>query len=111
MGKTALKRSWPGGQGRNVAREMRSVKRNAKGGIEAMAKRKRSRKAVVGNRADAAAPLRKALASRSKAELASTLLELAKADRGVLRQLTAAGRSAQPDRADAPGSRPGRQCG
>src|SRR5437870_5139877 len=57
--------------------------------IGAMAKRKQSRKAVVGHRADAAAPLRNALASRSKAELVSTLLELAKADRGVLRQLTA----------------------
>jgi light-regulated signal transduction histidine kinase (bacteriophytochrome) len=35
------------------------------------------------------APLRRALCRRRKAELVDTLLELAQADRGVLRQLTA----------------------
>jgi hypothetical protein len=35
------------------------------------------------------APLRRALSRRRKAELVDTLLELAQADRGVLRQLTA----------------------
>ncbi|HVA49940.1 MAG TPA: hypothetical protein VNH11_26475 [Pirellulales bacterium] len=38
---------------------------------------------------DPAAELRKALVRRSKAELVEVLLELAQADRGVLRQLTA----------------------
>src|SRR5258706_227339 len=38
--------------------------------------------------ADSAANLRKSLASQSKAELVNVLLELAEADRKVLRQLT-----------------------
>jgi len=54
-----------------------------------MSKRKSKKAAPREKRADSAAGLRKALTSRSKAELVSTLLELAEADRGVLRQLTA----------------------
>jgi hypothetical protein len=43
----------------------------------------------VGKRTDNAAALRKALAQRKKAELVDLLLELAQADRTVLRRLTA----------------------
>jgi len=54
-----------------------------------MSKRKSKKAASTGKRTDATAELRKALTSRRKAELVSALLELAQADRGVLRQLTA----------------------
>lgn len=54
-----------------------------------MSKRKSKKAAPAGKRADAAAELRKALTRRKKDELVSALLELAQADRGVLRQLTA----------------------
>ena len=54
-----------------------------------MSKRKSKKAAPAGKRADATAALRKALTKRTKAELVSTLLELAQDDRGVLRQLTA----------------------
>lgn len=54
-----------------------------------MSKRKSKKAAPAEKRADATAALRKALTSRKKAELVSALLELAQADRGVLRQLTA----------------------
>lgn len=53
-----------------------------------MSKRKSKKAALAGNRADAAAALRKALSSRKKAELVSVLLELAQEDRKILRQLT-----------------------
>ena len=52
-----------------------------------MSKRK-SKKAPAGKRVDTIAELRKALTSLKKAELVSALLELAQADRGILRQLT-----------------------
>lgn len=54
-----------------------------------MAKRTSKKASSAGKRADVAAELRKALTSRKKAELVSALMELAQADRGVLRQLTA----------------------
>lgn len=54
-----------------------------------MSKRKSKNAAPAAKRNDGAAKLRKALTSRTKAELVSALLELAQADRGVLRQLTA----------------------
>jgi hypothetical protein len=54
-----------------------------------MVKRKAKKADPAGKRTDAAAELRKALASRKKAGLVSALLELAQADRRVLRQLTA----------------------
>src|SRR5438309_1235836 len=54
-----------------------------------MSKRTSKKAAPVRKRTDATAGLRKALNSRVKAELVSALLELAQADRGVLRQLTA----------------------
>jgi hypothetical protein len=54
-----------------------------------MSKRKSKKAAPAGKRADATAELRKALTNRTKAELVSTLLELAQDDRGVLRQLIA----------------------
>ena len=53
-----------------------------------MSKHKPKKAAPAGKRADSTAQLRKALTRRSKAELVSALLELAQADRGVLRQLT-----------------------
>lgn len=50
----------------------------------------KSKKAVSPRKpADTTAGLRKALNARSKADLVSVLLELAREDRGVLRQLTA----------------------
>jgi hypothetical protein len=53
-----------------------------------MSKRK-AKKAPAGKRVDATAELRKALTSLKKVELVSVLLELAQANRGILRQLTA----------------------
>src|SRR6266699_1081919 len=54
-----------------------------------MSKRKPKKAAPIGKRMNPAAALRQALARRKKAELVDALLELAQADRGVLRQLTA----------------------
>ena len=54
-----------------------------------MSKRKAKKAISAPKRAPATAGLRAALNRRSKAELVSTLLELAQADRGILRQLTA----------------------
>jgi hypothetical protein len=52
-----------------------------------VSKRKQKKAAPAGNRA--AEKLRKALSAQRKTELVDVLLELAEADRGVLRQLTA----------------------
>lgn len=54
-----------------------------------MSKRKPKQAAPVSKRPESVAPLRQALSRRKKAELVDTLLELAQADCGVLRQLTA----------------------
>jgi uncharacterized Zn finger protein len=54
-----------------------------------MSKRQSKKAAPAGKRAYPAAALRQALARRQKAELVDVLLELAEADRGILRQLTA----------------------
>jgi hypothetical protein len=54
-----------------------------------MSRRKPEKAAPSRKRPESAAPLRQALARRKKAELVDVLLELAEADRGVLRQLTA----------------------
>ena len=54
-----------------------------------MPKRKPKKAASTRKRADTTAGLRKALTAQSKAELVSVLLELAQADRKILRQLTA----------------------
>jgi hypothetical protein len=54
-----------------------------------MSKHKSKKAASPKKPAEAAAGLRKALNARSKPELVNVLLELAQADRGVLRQLTA----------------------
>ena len=54
-----------------------------------MSKRMSRKMSPTGKHADTAADLRKALTSRTKAELVSALVELAQADRGILRQLTA----------------------
>jgi hypothetical protein len=54
-----------------------------------MSQRKPKKAAPAGKRPESMAPLRRALSRRKKAELVDTLLELAQADRGVLRQLTA----------------------
>ena len=54
-----------------------------------MSRRKPEKAAPSRKRPEPAAPLRQALARRKKAELVDVLLELAEADRGVLRQLTA----------------------
>jgi uncharacterized Zn finger protein len=54
-----------------------------------MSRRKQKKAASVKNQAASTAALRQALAKRGKAELVDVLLELAQADRGVLRQLTA----------------------
>ena len=54
-----------------------------------MSKRKPKKAAPAGTRTNPEAALRQALARRKKAELVDVLLELAQADRGVLRQLTA----------------------
>ncbi len=55
----------------------------------ALPRRKRKKVASVKNQPASTAELRQALAKRGKAELVDALLELAQADRGVLRQLTA----------------------
>ena len=54
-----------------------------------MSQRKPKKAAPASKRPDAMAQLRRALSRRKKGELVETLLELAQADRGVLRQLTA----------------------
>ena len=54
-----------------------------------MAKRKLKKAAPAGKPTDTTAQLRIALMKRGKAELVEVLLNLANADRGVLRQLTA----------------------
>jgi uncharacterized Zn finger protein len=54
-----------------------------------MSKRQPEKVAPLSKRADTAAGLRTALAQRRKAELVDVLMELAQADRGVLRRLTA----------------------
>jgi uncharacterized Zn finger protein len=54
-----------------------------------MSKRKPKKAAPASKRPESMAQLRRALSKRKKAELVDTLLELAQADRGVLRQLTA----------------------
>jgi uncharacterized Zn finger protein len=54
-----------------------------------MSRRKPEKAAPTRKRPESAAQLRQALARRKKAELVDVLLELAEADRGVLRQLTA----------------------
>jgi hypothetical protein len=54
-----------------------------------MSQRKPKKAAPASKRPDSMAPLRRALSRRKKGELVETLLELAQADRGVLRQLTA----------------------
>jgi uncharacterized Zn finger protein len=54
-----------------------------------MSPRKPKKAAPVSKRHDSMAPLRRALLRQKKAELIDTLLELAQADRGGLRQLTA----------------------
>src|SRR5579883_1533728 len=54
-----------------------------------MSPRKPKQAAPVSKPPESMAPLRRALCRRKKAELVETLLELAQADRGVLRQLTA----------------------
>jgi uncharacterized Zn finger protein len=54
-----------------------------------MPQRKPKKAAPASKRPESMAPLRRALSRRRKAELVDTLLELAQADRGVLRQLTA----------------------
>jgi uncharacterized Zn finger protein len=54
-----------------------------------MSKRQSKKPAPTGKRADAAAELRQVLTRQSKKELVNVLLELAQADRSVLRQLSA----------------------
>jgi hypothetical protein len=54
-----------------------------------MSQRKPKKAAPASKRPESMAPLRRALSRRKKAELVDTLLELAQADRGVLRHLTA----------------------
>src|SRR5215468_5393032 len=54
-----------------------------------MSQREPKKAAPAGKRPESMAQLRRALSRRKKAELVDTLLELAQADRGVLRQLTA----------------------
>lgn len=54
-----------------------------------MSKRKPKQAAPAGERSLPAAALRQALARQNKADLVDVLLELAQADRGILRQLTA----------------------
>ena len=54
-----------------------------------MSKNKSKKVAPTSKRPESMAPLRRALSRRKKAELVDTLLELAQADRGVLRRLTA----------------------
>jgi hypothetical protein len=57
--------------------------------MKIMSKHKSKKAASLRKPADTTAGLRKALNARSKPELVNALLELAQADRGVLRQLTA----------------------
>ena len=54
-----------------------------------MSQRKPKKAVPASKRPESTAQLRRALSKRKKAELVDTLLELAQADRGVLRQLTA----------------------
>jgi uncharacterized Zn finger protein len=54
-----------------------------------MYKRKPKKAAPAGTRTNPVAALRQALARRKKAELVDLLVELAQADRGILRQLSA----------------------
>jgi hypothetical protein len=54
-----------------------------------MSQRKPKKAAPASKRPESMAQLRRALSRRRKAELVDTLLELAQADRGVLRQLSA----------------------
>src|SRR5437868_13361133 len=54
-----------------------------------MPRRKPTKPALASKQPESSAALRSALAHRTKAELVEVLLELAQADRGVLRQLTA----------------------
>jgi hypothetical protein len=54
-----------------------------------MSKRKPKKPALSSKKEDPAAPLRQARVRRQKAELVDVLMELAEADRGVLRQRTA----------------------
>jgi hypothetical protein len=54
-----------------------------------MSQRKPKNVAPASKRPESMAPLRRALCRRRKAELVDTLVELAQANRGVLRQLTA----------------------
>jgi hypothetical protein len=54
-----------------------------------MSQRKPKKAVSASKRPESLAPLRRALSRRKNAELVDTLLELAQADRGVLRQLTA----------------------
>jgi hypothetical protein len=58
-------------------------------GIEAMSTRKPKKPAPAKSRPESMSELRQALSRRKKAELVEALVELAQADRGVLRQLTA----------------------
>src|SRR5262249_48273444 len=52
-----------------------------------MSKSKSKKAGPTSKRPESMAPLRRALSRQKKAELVDTLLELAQADRGVLRQL------------------------
>lgn len=54
-----------------------------------MSQRKPKKAVPASKRPESMAQLRRALSGRKKAELVDTLLEMAQADRGVLRQLTA----------------------
>src|SRR5260370_39440947 len=54
-----------------------------------MSQRKPKKATPVSKRSESLTGLRQALTRRKKAELVEVLLELAQADRGVLRQLTA----------------------
>src|SRR5215470_15496219 len=54
-----------------------------------MSQRKPKKAVPASKRPESMAQLRRALSGRKKAELVDTLLELAQADRGVLRQLSA----------------------
>jgi hypothetical protein len=58
-------------------------------GIDTMSRPKPKKPAAAKGRAEPTAALRQALSRRTKAELVDALLELAQADRGVLRQLAA----------------------
>jgi hypothetical protein len=58
-------------------------------GIETMPKRKPKKAAAASKQPKSTAKLRQALSRQTKVELVDVLLQLAQADRGVLRQLTA----------------------